>query len=146
MPAARSTLNDFGRDDAVVLAVCQQKGGEGEAFLTLALVDDFTQRGYRVLALDLDPQANLTEALQPDKHPELTINDVLYGDRALGGEVVSGSLVDAISDTGPQWRSLRYVPAELALAARLRRRPDRLPTVAWAAHHRLTNRAGPFFG
>lgn len=111
-------LNGFGRSEAVVFATCQQKGGVGKTFVSLGVADRFEQMGYRVLMLDLDPQANLTEALQPDARPELTINDVLVGDRSRGGEVIPGSMRDAISEAGPQWGSMRYVPAELALAAR----------------------------
>lgn len=45
------------------LAICNQKGGVGKSTLTYHLSDAFQQTGLRVLAVDADPQGNLTYSL-----------------------------------------------------------------------------------
>lgn len=49
-----------------VLALCLQKGGVGKTTTTLNLGVGLAQRGKRVLLIDLDPQANLTQGLGID--------------------------------------------------------------------------------
>lgn len=43
-----------------VLAVCNQKGGVGKTTTVSALLSGLTEKGYKVLGIDLDPQTNLT--------------------------------------------------------------------------------------
>ena len=43
-----------------VLAVCNQKGGVGKTTTASALMSGLTEKGYRVLGADIDPQTNLT--------------------------------------------------------------------------------------
>jgi len=55
-----------------IIAVANQKGGVGKSTLVLNLGVSLARKGYRVLAVDGDPQANLTMALgyqQPDELP-----------------------------------------------------------------------------
>lgn len=49
-----------------VLAFAMQKGGVGKTTTTLSLGVALAQRGRRVLMIDLDPQANLTQGLGID--------------------------------------------------------------------------------
>ena len=49
-----------------ILAIASQKGGVGKTTCTLNLAAALTECGQRVLALDLDPQANLTLGLGVD--------------------------------------------------------------------------------
>ena len=52
-----------------------QKGGVGKTTVALGMIYERHRRGQTVLAIDLDPQANLTSALdldQPDAHIALT--------------------------------------------------------------------------
>ena len=44
---------------AKIIAVVNQKGGVGKTTTVSALVCGLTQRGARVLGVDLDPQGNL---------------------------------------------------------------------------------------
>jgi chromosome partitioning protein len=66
-----------------VIAICHQKGGVGKTTTALALGACFAERGIRTLAVDLDPQANLTFTigLEPDKAP-FSAADVLTGEVA----------------------------------------------------------------
>ena len=46
------------------IAICNQKGGVGKTTISVLLADAATRAGHRVLLVDLDPQANATEATQ----------------------------------------------------------------------------------
>ncbi len=61
-----------------VIAFANQKGGVAKTTTTLNLAVAFTEQGYEVLAVDLDPQGNLTmsQGMDPDT-VELSMFDVL---------------------------------------------------------------------
>jgi chromosome partitioning protein len=63
---------------ARVYAFTNQKGGVAKTTTTLNLAAAFVERGYRVLCVDLDPQANLTmsQGIDPDSL-ETSMYDVL---------------------------------------------------------------------
>ncbi len=68
-----------------VLATCTFKGGSGKSTSSIHLAQRFALKGYRVLAIDMDPQASLSTmmGLRPeiDLHEHGTIYDALrYGD------------------------------------------------------------------
>lgn len=62
-----------------VMAVTNFKGGSGKTTTAAHLAQYFAMRGYRTLALDLDPQASLSAlfGLQPEF--DLKDNDTIYG-------------------------------------------------------------------
>jgi chromosome partitioning protein len=66
------------RRHAVVYAFANQKGGVAKTTTTLNLAVAFAESGHRVLAVDLDPQGNLTmsQGIDPDK-VEKSMFDVL---------------------------------------------------------------------
>lgn len=93
------------------IAVLSQKGGTGKTTTVRTLTDAFRRSGLRVLAVDLDPQGNLSDYFDvpPDATP--TIADVLTGR--------SGAL-DAVHD-GIVPANLQLAEAELALAGKMGR-------------------------
>jgi chromosome partitioning protein len=94
-----------------VVAIVSLKGGVGKTTVALGLAGAAMQRGLRTLVVDLDPQANATTALAPEK-VTFTTNDVLADSRV-------GTLADAIVPSG--WSELVDVaPSEPALEHRNR--------------------------
>lgn len=63
-----------------ILSISNQKGGVGKTTTTGAIAAAFTKKGYRVLAIDLDPQGNLTFSVKGDNEMSASIYDVLKGD------------------------------------------------------------------
>lgn len=62
-----------------VVAVSTFKGGSGKTTQALSLVQYLALRGYRVLAIDLDPQASLTSMLGVQPEFDLEEGESLYG-------------------------------------------------------------------
>ena len=93
------------------IAVLSQKGGTGKTTTVRTLTDVFGRIGLRVLAVDLDPQGNLSDYLDvsPDATP--TIGDVLAG-RAKAGQALHGDIIPA---------NLNLAEAELALGGKMGR-------------------------
>jgi chromosome partitioning protein len=75
---------------ARVLAVTNQKGGVAKTTSSAALAAAWADRGRKVLAVDLDPQAALTYSLgfEPDDL-EPTIHDVLAGRTPIADTIVT---------------------------------------------------------
>src|SRR3954453_6646773 len=84
---------------AETVAVLSQKGGTGKTTTVRTLTDVFRRAGLEVLALDLDPQGNLSDYFDIPADAEPTIGDVLGG---------SAKAKDAIVDD--------VLPANLTLA------------------------------
>jgi chromosome partitioning protein len=76
------------------IAVLSQKGGTGKTTAVRTLADALRRSGVRTLAVDLDPQGNLSDYfdLPPDVEP--TIADVLSG-RATATEAVHDEMIPA---------------------------------------------------
>ncbi|MGO9903885.1 MAG: ParA family protein [Solirubrobacteraceae bacterium] len=93
------------------ITVLSQKGGTGKTTLVRTLTDVFRKLELSVLAIDLDPQGNLSDYLDvpPDASP--TIADVLAG-RVKLAEAVHGDIVPA---------NLALAEAELVLGGKMGR-------------------------
>jgi chromosome partitioning protein len=61
------------------IAVLSQKGGTGKTTAVRTLTDVFRKTGLSVLAVDLDPQGNLSDYFDVDPDASPTIGDVLSG-------------------------------------------------------------------
>jgi len=89
-----------------VLAVANQKGGEGKTTTTVNLGAALAELDYRVLVIDLDPQGNATTGLGIDaRNFELSMYDVIMRD---------APLEDAIEPTS--LKNLFVAPATIDLA------------------------------
>ena len=93
------------------IAVLSQKGGTGKTSTVRTLTDIFRRIGMRVLAVDLDPQGNLSDYLDVDPDATPTIGDVLTG-RAKAAEAVHGGIIPA---------NLGLAEAELVLGGKMGR-------------------------
>jgi chromosome partitioning protein len=114
-----------------VLAVSNQKGGTAKTTTTVCLAAALSERGRRVLVVDLDAQANATRWLGADTDAG-DVLDVLTGEATLSDVV--RSVADGI-DLVPS--SAYMVGAEKALAA------DPAPQfILKGALEKLTNGAG----
>ena len=66
---------------ARIIAITNQKGGVGKSTTAEAMAAGLKKRGFRVLAIDTDPQGNLTFAMGGESgNEEPTIYDVFTGD------------------------------------------------------------------
>jgi chromosome partitioning protein len=77
-PASASAYDEPAQAPTEVIALANQKGGVAKTTTTLNLGVAFSEHGYKVLLVDLDPQGNLTmsQGLNPDSI-ERSMYDVL---------------------------------------------------------------------
>ena len=84
---------------ALTIAILSQKGGTGKTTMTRSLADIFGRVGLSTLAVDGDPQGNLSDYFDTDPEAQPTLGEVLTG---------QAKAVDAIHDG--------VIPANLGLA------------------------------
>jgi chromosome partitioning protein len=96
---------------AHTIAVLSQKGGTGKTTAVRTLADAFRRSGVPTLAIDLDPQGNLSDYFDLPTDVEPTIADVLAG-RALAAEAIHADLMPA---------NLSLAEAELMLGGKMGR-------------------------
>src|SRR4051794_99600 len=96
---------------AQTIAILSQKGGTGKTTAVRTLTDVFRRAGLAVLAVDLDPQGNLSDYFDVPPDAEPTIADVLAG-RATARGAIHDGVIPA---------NLQLAEAELALAGKMGR-------------------------
>jgi chromosome partitioning protein len=96
---------------AATIAVLSQKGGTGKTTAVRTLTDVFRRIDLSVLAVDLDPQANLSDYLDVDPDASPTVGDVLAG-RATPVEAIHDGVIPA---------NLGLAEAELVLGGKMGR-------------------------
>ena len=114
----------------ITIAVANQKGGVGKTTTTRELSACCALRGYQVLAIDCDPQGNLTSSWVDSDVYEATLSHVLIEpDSPTGVKAEPLPLSDAVVESPVE--NLDIVPADIRLA-RFEMQPDYLT-------HRLNN-------
>lgn len=63
-----------------IVAIANQKGGVAKTTTTGALAAGLKRRGFKVLAVDLDPQGNLSDSAGADNEDKSTVYEMLKGD------------------------------------------------------------------
>ena len=116
------------------IAVLSQKGGTGKTTAVRTLTDVLRRCGTRTLAVDLDPQGNLSDYFDLPTDVEPTIADVLSGRsdavEAIHEHIIPASLVaggggaDAGRQDGPR---ARPAAGPRGCGGGVRGDPDRLP-------------------
>lgn len=98
-------------DHLQVVAVTNFKGGSGKTTTAAHLAQYFALRGYRVLAVDLDPQASLSALFGYQPEFDVGNNETLYG--AIRYDDAKRPLFDIVRET--YFAGLDLVPANLEL-------------------------------
>jgi chromosome partitioning protein len=93
------------------IAVLSQKGGTGKTTMVRTLTDVFRRVGLDVLAVDLDPQGNLSDYFDVDPDASPTIGEVLAG-RASAADAIHKNMIPA---------NLGLAEAELVLSGKMGR-------------------------
>ncbi|MEV6432357.1 ParA family protein [Nocardia sp. NPDC051463] len=94
--------------DALIVAMCNQKGGVGKTTSTINLGAALAEFGRRVLLVDLDPQGALSAGLGVAHHDlDLTVHNLLIGSKV--------SIEDVLMETRVE--NLHLLPSNIDLSA-----------------------------
>jgi chromosome partitioning protein len=96
---------------ALTIAILSQKGGTGKTTMTRSLADVFSRVGLETLAVDADPQGNLSDYFDTDPEAQPTLGEVLTGG-ARAVDAIHGGVIPA---------NLGLAEAELILAGKMGR-------------------------
>lgn len=108
----------------MIIAVANQKGGVGKTTTAQALTAGLTELGYKVLAIDLDPQGNLSSASGAENYnvptiyelmkQEANLDDVIQhigGYDVIPANIMLAGAVQELSQTGKEHRLKECIAA-----------------------------------
>lgn len=76
-----------------IIAIANQKGGVGKTTTAINLSSCLAEKGKKVLAVDMDPQGNMTSGLGVDKNSvEKTIYDLIIGETEVEDVIIENIL------------------------------------------------------
>ena len=94
--------------NALIIALCNQKGGVGKTTSTINLGAALAETGRKVLLVDFDPQGSLSVGLGANPHTlETTVYNLLVGHDVHISDVITGTKVE----------NLDLLPSNIDLAA-----------------------------
>ncbi|HEX3263432.1 MAG TPA: ParA family protein [Solirubrobacterales bacterium] len=96
---------------SATIAVLSQKGGTGKTTMVRSLSEVFERLGVDVLAVDADPQGNLSDYFDTDPSARPTLGDVLMG-QSRAVDAIHGRVIPA---------NLQLAEAELSLSGKIGR-------------------------
>lgn len=94
----------------MIISLAIQKGDSGKTTTSINLAAALQQMGHRVLVVDMDPQANCTQALGILEEPE-------YGTYQLLKKEASGEDVNPLDSVISTKSGVDLIPAGLELAS-----------------------------
>ena len=86
---------------AITIAILSQKGGTGKTTLTRSLADGLTRAGLKTLAIDSDPQGNLSEYFGVPAEAFPPLGEVLAGREKAVDAMGIGEVREAKSGDNP---------------------------------------------
>src|ERR1700754_5177689 len=105
---------------AETIAVLSQKGGTGKTTTVRTVADVLRRCGLRVLAIDLDPQGNLSDYFDVPPEAEPTIAEVLTGAAKLKAAIHDDVVPAALSLAEAELQLAGKMGRELTLKRALR--------------------------
>ncbi len=82
---------------ALIIALCNQKGGVGKTTTTINLGAALAETGRKVLVVDFDPQGSLSVGLGVNPHTlETSVYDLLLNKRTAAQDVIAHTVVDGM--------------------------------------------------